>query len=271
MRAFAKGILYAFAFMVFFAAAGTGLFAEERPALCIQGMMSTDEKPVAIINDKVVGVGDEIGGATVEAISDSSVRFNYRGQSVSLSLGEECASGRAGAAATTAGPATRPGAADPSRSNEVAAAAAIAITSVALLVMLALGVVLYIFSAYCLQKIAEKTGNEENKWKAWIPIVNLFLMVEIAGKEWWWVLLMFIPYANIVIFVIIMMGVCEARDKSPWLGLLTLVPAANIFLFAYLAFSSDQAAPVPSPAPAAPTQPPVPQEPPASLPPPYIP
>ncbi|MGE5279553.1 MAG: DUF5684 domain-containing protein [Deltaproteobacteria bacterium] len=267
--------------------AGSGFCAGNRPALCIQGTMTTDEKPVAIVNDRIVGVGDEINGATVEEISDSSVRFTYQGESVSLLLGEECAgAASAGAAAAPVNHAYKPKAASTpaarprSGSSQADAAAAIAVASSLMFFMLIFAAVAYVFGAFCLQRIAEKTGNEENKWWAWIPILNIFLMAEVAGKEWWWGFLMLIPYVNIIICVIIMMGICEARHKSPWLGLLTLVPLANLFLLAYLAFSSDEAAPTlvsSASVPASPSSqqqgsaPPPPQDPPMPPPPIYNP
>jgi|GEM_PF-762424 len=284
MRAGARffGIFVVVALVV--VGAGSGLCAAARPAFCIQGTMASEERPVAIVNGKVVAVGDEVDGATVTAISDTSVTFDYKGESVLVLLGEEC--GRvSGGPSARSGRVSKPWTAQTqargSGSQEAGAALAVAVSSAVMIVMLFVVLVVYVFGAWCLQKIAEKTGKVENKWWAWIPILNLILMVQIAGKEWWWVLLMLIPYVNIVIFVIIWMGICEARGKSPWLGLLVLVPAANLFLMAYLAFSSDEGTSAPPPgaaeAPAQPAQPAPPEapapprRPPASAPPPYNP
>ena len=46
--------------------------------------------------------------------------------------------------------------------------------------------VAYVFSAICLMKIAEKTGTP-NGWWAWVPILNVLLMISIAGKPMWWI------------------------------------------------------------------------------------
>lgn len=43
------------------------------------------------------------------------------------------------------------------------------------------GLIVYVWMAICLQKIAEKT-NTPNGWMAWIPIANIYLMCMIAGK-----------------------------------------------------------------------------------------
>jgi hypothetical protein len=94
----------------------------------------------------------------------------------------------------------------------------------------------YIYMALALQTIAQKT-NTENPWLAWIPIANLILMINIARKPLWWVVLFFIPLVNLVILIIIWMGIAEARNKPSWWGILLIVPVANLIVPGYLAWS----------------------------------
>ena len=80
--------------------------------------------------------------------------------------------------------------------------------------------VFYVVTAYCVMVIAQKTGHEDKALWAFVPILNFLLMIFIAGKEWWWILLMFIPLVNLVVAIMIYMGMAEARDKPAWMGLL---------------------------------------------------
>ena len=96
--------------------------------------------------------------------------------------------------------------------------------------------VFYIYMALALQTIAKKT-NTENAWFAWIPILNVFLMLMIAKKPLWWFILLFIPIVNIVISIIVWMAMAEARGKPSWIGILMLVPVLNIIIPGYLAWS----------------------------------
>ena len=89
-------------------------------------------------------------------------------------------------------------------------------------VMLVFMLVFYVVTAYCLMVIAQKTGHEDKGWWAFIPILNLLLMISIAGKEWWWILLMFIPLVNFVVFIMLCLGMAEAREKPAWMGLLCI-------------------------------------------------
>ena len=96
--------------------------------------------------------------------------------------------------------------------------------------------VLYVFTGYCLMLIANKTGTP-NGWWAIVPILNLILMVQIAQKPIWWILLMFIPLVNIIIAVVIFMAIAERRGKPAWWGILMLVPVVNLIILGALAFS----------------------------------
>ena len=105
-----------------------------------------------------------------------------------------------------------------------------------ILLALVLVILVYAFIAFCLMRIAGKLGAND-PWRAWVPVLNLLLLVEIAGKPWWWMLLILIPCLGFIFAAIVWMGVCEARGKPSWLGLLMLVPIGGIFLLPYLAFS----------------------------------
>ncbi|MFZ3054542.1 MAG: DUF5684 domain-containing protein [Minisyncoccales bacterium] len=100
---------------------------------------------------------------------------------------------------------------------------------------LLLWIVFYAYLAFCLQILAQRT-NTPNSWLAWIPIGNIFLMISIAQKPMWWILLFLIPLVNIVIAVIIWMAISERRGKPNWLGILILISPINLFIIGYLAF-----------------------------------
>ncbi len=97
--------------------------------------------------------------------------------------------------------------------------------------------VFYVYLSYSLYVIAQKTGHSDNAWLAWIPIVNLFLTLQIAGEPGWWFILFLIPIVNIVIGVIVWMKIAVARNKPDWWGILLIVPFVNFIVPGYLAFS----------------------------------
>ncbi len=48
-------------------------------------------------------------------------------------------------------------------------------------------------------KILTKAGKPG--WACIIPIYNIIVLLEIVGKPWWWLLLMLIPFVNIVLSI----------------------------------------------------------------------
>lgn len=112
----------------------------------------------------------------------------------------------------------------------------VAIVGAFLMVYIVFMLALYIYFSYSLMVIARKT-NTENGWMAWIPIINIILMLNIAQKPIWWILLCLIPLVNIVIIVLVWMAIAERRGKPNWWGIMIIVPLVNIIVPGYLAFS----------------------------------
>ena len=94
----------------------------------------------------------------------------------------------------------------------------------------------YVYMGLALQTIADKT-NTANSWLAWIPIANLFLMLNVAKKPAWWFILFLIPLVGVVMLIIVWMAIAEARGKPNWWGILMIVPLANLVVPGYLAWA----------------------------------
>jgi hypothetical protein len=105
-----------------------------------------------------------------------------------------------------------------------------------LVLLLLIGLAAYVYTALAVQTIAEKTSTD-NSWLAWIPIANLILLLNIAKKPIWWIVLCLIPLVNIIIFIIVWMAVAEARGKPGWVGVLLIVPVLGALMPGYLAWA----------------------------------
>ncbi len=66
-------------------------------------------------------------------------------------------------------------------------------------------------------KVFEKAG--EAGWTCLIPIYNLFVLVKISGKPWWWFLLLFVPVVNIIFSVLMHLALAERFGKSQLFGI----------------------------------------------------
>ncbi|MCP4703501.1 MAG: hypothetical protein GY865_02740 [candidate division Zixibacteria bacterium] len=113
--------------------------------------------------------------------------------------------------------------------------------------VLFLWVAFYFFFAFTQFKIAQKVGHE-SPWWAWVPILNFFQQIQMAGKEWYWFLLCLVPVVNIFVIAAIWMEIARnCRQSAAW-GIMAIIPILNFIALPYLAFSSDASVPPPPPA-----------------------
>lgn len=77
-----------------------------------------------------------------------------------------------------------------------------------------------VVSMIAMWKVFEKAGHPG--WAAIVPIYNTYIMVQIAGRETWWMLLFFIPFANLVAAIIISIDIAKKFGKSEAFGIVAL-------------------------------------------------
>jgi hypothetical protein len=59
-----------------------------------------------------------------------------------------------------------------------------------------LSVIFYVVSAFLLSRIFNKAGVAG--WKAWVPVYNGWILLELGGQQGFWAVLALIPVVNIV-------------------------------------------------------------------------
>jgi hypothetical protein len=100
-----------------------------------------------------------------------------------------------------------------------------------LLIELAL-VVLVIASLWTVFKKAGHPG-----WAAIVPIYNAYILLKIAGRPAWWLILFFIPLVNLIVAIMVGIDVAKAFGRGVGFGLgLSLL---GIIFYPILAFGSD--------------------------------
>jgi tetratricopeptide (TPR) repeat protein len=122
----------------------------------------------------------------------------------------------------------------------------------------------YVFTSLMLYLIANKTGTSL-PWLAFIPIANIFLMVKVARKPLWWMALLFLPVVapllallgfidptggiivavligavilvTIAAWLLVSIGIAQARGKSVIWGILLFIPCTYLIALGYLGLS----------------------------------
>ncbi len=106
--------------------------------------------------------------------------------------------------------------------------------------MESLGVLIYfaliIFIFASLWRVFTKAGQPG--WAIIIPIYNAYILLKIAGKPGWWLLLMLIPVVNFIVAILVYVGVAERFGKGAGfaIGLMFL----SFIFFPILAFSDAE-------------------------------
>ena len=85
-------------------------------------------------------------------------------------------------------------------------------------------------------KIFTKAGQPG--WACIIPIYNLYVWCKIVGRPWWWILLMLIPFVNIIILIILIIDLAKSFGKGVGFGIGLLLLA--VIFFPILGFGSAQ-------------------------------
>ncbi|MBI3004801.1 MAG: signal peptidase I [Ignavibacteriales bacterium] len=68
-----------------------------------------------------------------------------------------------------------------------------------------------------LWKVFAKAG--EPGWAAIVPIYNLVVLLKIAGKPLWWIILLIIPLVNLIIDIIVSIEIAKKFGKGVGFGL----------------------------------------------------
>ncbi len=83
-------------------------------------------------------------------------------------------------------------------------------------------------------KIYTKAGKPG--WAAIVPIYNIIVLLDIVKKPVWWVILFFVPCANIVALVLVALEFVKVFGKPSWHAALFIL--FGIVYAPYIAFSS---------------------------------
>ncbi|MGB8375822.1 MAG: signal peptidase I, partial [Salegentibacter sp.] len=85
-------------------------------------------------------------------------------------------------------------------------------------------------------KLYQKAGRKA--WEAAVPVYNAVVLMRIINRPWWWVLLMFIPIVNLIIFPVVWVETIRSFGRhstaDTWLVVLTLG-----FYIYYINYATD--------------------------------
>ena len=100
-----------------------------------------------------------------------------------------------------------------------------------------LSMALSILKIVSLWKIFKKAGKPG--WASIVPIYNIYIMCEIAEKEWWYILLLCVPFVNIYAMIVLYNGMAKKFGKGG--GFVVGMILLPVVFFPMLAFGKNMA------------------------------
>ncbi|WP_328610112.1 DUF5684 domain-containing protein [Amycolatopsis sp. NBC_00345] len=90
------------------------------------------------------------------------------------------------------------------------------------------GLVFTVLVIIALWRVFTKAGRPG--WAAIIPIYNVYVLLKIAGRSGWWLILLLIPLVNLVVAIIVSLDVAKAFGKGGVFGFF------GLFLFSVIGY-----------------------------------
>lgn len=95
--------------------------------------------------------------------------------------------------------------------------------------------VLAVVALVGLWKMFQKAGKPG--WAAIVPIYNVIVLLQIVGRPVWWLVLLFIPFVNLVVGIILSIDLAKAYGKGVGWGILAIF--LPFVVYPYFGFSND--------------------------------
>src|SRR6266542_3876478 len=80
-----------------------------------------------------------------------------------------------------------------------------------------IGLLIGLLIIVAMWKVFTKAGQPG--WASIIPIYNLYIWCKIVGRPGWWIILMFIPFVNIIVGIILCIDTAKSFGKGAGFGI----------------------------------------------------
>ena len=64
-------------------------------------------------------------------------------------------------------------------------------------------------------KLYIKAGRQA--WEAFVPVYNAVVLMKIINRSWWWVILLFLPIVNLIMFIVVWVETTRSFGKNTYL------------------------------------------------------
>ena len=85
-------------------------------------------------------------------------------------------------------------------------------------------------------KLYTKAGKQA--WEAFVPVYNGIVLMKIINRPWWWVILLFLPIVNLIMFVVVWVETARSFNKNQNIDTVLAVVTLGFYNY-YLNYVAD--------------------------------
>ena len=85
-------------------------------------------------------------------------------------------------------------------------------------------------------KLYIKAGRQA--WEAFVPVYNGVVLMKIINRPWWWIILLFLPIVNLIMFAVVWVETARSFGKNTYLDTFLAVITLGFYNF-YLNYVAD--------------------------------
>ncbi|GAA4280923.1 signal peptidase I [Gaetbulibacter aestuarii] len=78
-------------------------------------------------------------------------------------------------------------------------------------------------------KLYQKAGRKA--WEAFVPLYNGIILLKIIKRPWWWIILLFLPIVNLIMFIIVWVETARSFGKNTYLDTFLAVVTLGFYNF----------------------------------------
>lgn len=85
-------------------------------------------------------------------------------------------------------------------------------------------------------RLYKKAGR--NPWEAAVPVYNAVILMKIIKRPWWWVILLFIPIVNLIMFPVIWVETIRSFGRTTMWETILVIVTLGLYIF-YVNYAAD--------------------------------
>lgn len=85
-------------------------------------------------------------------------------------------------------------------------------------------------------RLYKKAGRKP--WEAAIPVYNAIVLMKIINRPWWWVILLFIPIVNLIMFPVIWVETIRSFGRTSTFDTILVIATLGLYIF-YINYATD--------------------------------